>query len=168
MKDHFFYGIRSDIRNSIHHFYNDEMVTFSQLLVKAHQHEEEDNTPKLLSKSVVADSTLEYRVDKLIERCNKRSNSSLNRVNWDDNCNYGTPPFQQNQRSRGDFWTNSHPTVNDIWQNLRGPEPSAAGPFGESDVSRPKLDNYTPFKERYQQIPPTLFDEVKTQLKEMI
>ena len=31
-----------------------------------------------------------------------------------------------------------------------------------------KLDNYTPFKERYRQIPPTLFDEVKKHLKEMI
>ena len=31
-----------------------------------------------------------------------------------------------------------------------------------------KLDNYTLFKERYQQIPPTLFDEVKAHLKEMI
>ena len=30
-----------------------------------------------------------------------------------------------------------------------------------------KLDNYTPFKERYQRIPPTLFDEVKKHLKEM-
>ena len=31
-----------------------------------------------------------------------------------------------------------------------------------------KLDNYTPFKERHHRIPPTLFDEVKTHLKEMI
>ena len=31
-----------------------------------------------------------------------------------------------------------------------------------------KLDNYTPFKERYRHIPPTLFNEVKTHLKEMI
>ena len=32
LKDHFFYGIRSDIHNSIHHLYDDETVTFSQLL----------------------------------------------------------------------------------------------------------------------------------------
>ena len=31
-----------------------------------------------------------------------------------------------------------------------------------------KLDNYTPFKERYRHIPPNLFDEVKNHLKEMI
>ena len=31
-----------------------------------------------------------------------------------------------------------------------------------------KLDNYTPFKERYHRIPPHLFDEVKNHLKEMI
>ena len=31
-----------------------------------------------------------------------------------------------------------------------------------------KLDNYTPFKERYRRIPPHLFEEVKNHLKEMI
>ena len=31
-----------------------------------------------------------------------------------------------------------------------------------------RLDNYTPFKERYLRIPPNLFDEVKNHLKEMI
>ena len=31
-----------------------------------------------------------------------------------------------------------------------------------------RLDNYTPFKERYRRIPPNLFDEVKKHLKEMI
>ena len=36
LKDRFFYGIHSDLCNSIHHLYNDETVTFSQLLVKAH------------------------------------------------------------------------------------------------------------------------------------
>ena len=137
MKDRFFYGIRSDIRNSIRHLHDDEMVTFSQLLVKVCRNEEEDTTSKLLSKSAVAESTLEHRVDKLIERSNGQFNTNPTRVPWDDNRNYGRPPFQQNQSSRGDFQINSHPTVHDIWQNLRGPEPSAAGPFGESDGSRP-------------------------------
>ena len=31
-----------------------------------------------------------------------------------------------------------------------------------------RLDNYTPFKERYHRIQPHLFDEVKNHLKEMI
>ena len=31
-----------------------------------------------------------------------------------------------------------------------------------------KLDNYTPFRERYRHIPPNLFEEVKNHLKEMI
>ena len=33
---------------------------------------------------------------------------------------------------------------------------------------RIRLDNYTPFKERYRRIPPHLFDEVKNHLKEML
>ena len=100
LKDHFFYGIRSDIHNSICHLYDDETVTFSQLLVKVHQNEEEDNTSKLLNKSAVAESTLEHRVDKLIERSNGQFNTDLTRVPQDDNHSYGRPPFQQNQRSR--------------------------------------------------------------------
>ena len=44
LKDRFFYGIRSDLRNSVHHLYDDEVVTFSQLFVKAHQNEEEEMT----------------------------------------------------------------------------------------------------------------------------
>ena len=67
LKDHFFYGIRSDICNSIHHLYDDETVTFSQLLVKARRNEEEETTSKLVNKSAIADSTLEERVDRLIE-----------------------------------------------------------------------------------------------------
>ena len=70
LKDHFFYGIRSDIHNSIHHLFDDEAVTFSQLLVKVHQNEEEDNTSKLINKSAVAESTLGQRVNKLIVRSN--------------------------------------------------------------------------------------------------
>ena len=31
-----------------------------------------------------------------------------------------------------------------------------------------KLDNYTPFKERYHIIPPNLFDEVRSHLKEKL
>ena len=36
LKDCFFYGIRSDLQNSIRHLYDEDTVTFSQLLVKAH------------------------------------------------------------------------------------------------------------------------------------
>ena len=85
--------------------YDDETVTFSQLLVKAHRNEEEETTSKLINKSAVADSTLEERVDRFIERSNQfnEPNPSPNRDNRDNSHNYGRPPFQQNQRSRGDF-----------------------------------------------------------------
>ena len=93
LKYHLFYGIRSDIRNSIHHQYDDEKVTFCQLLVKAHRNEEEDTTSKLFSKSAVADSTLENRVERLIERSNQSSqfNPNPNRTNRDNSHSYGGP-----------------------------------------------------------------------------
>ena len=105
LKDHFFYGIKSDICNSICHLYDDETVTFSQLLVKAHRNEEKETTSKLINKSVVSDSTLEERVDRLIERSNQsnKPNPGLSKDNRDNSQNYGRPPFQQNQRSRGDL-----------------------------------------------------------------
>ena len=65
LKDHFFYGIRSDLWNSIHHLYDKDTVTFSQLLVKAHQNEEEMSL-KLVNKGSVMGNTLEERVDRLI------------------------------------------------------------------------------------------------------
>ena len=49
----------------------------------------------------------------------------------------GDPHFSKT-KDLGEFWTNSCPTVHDIRQNLRGPEASAAGPFEESDGSKPK------------------------------
>ena len=105
LKDCFFYGIKSDVCNSIYHLYDDETVTFSQLLVKAHRNEEEETTSKLINKSAVADSTLEERVDRFIERSNQfnQPNPGPSRDNRDNSHNYGRPPFQQNQRSRGDF-----------------------------------------------------------------
>ena len=85
-KDHFFHGIKSDIHNSICHPNDDETVTFSQLLVKAHRNEEEETTSKLISKSAVSDSTLEERVDRLIERSNQSNqpNPGPNKDNRDN------------------------------------------------------------------------------------
>ena len=138
LKDHFFYGIRSDLRNSIHHLYDDDTVTFSQLLVKARRNEEEEMTSKLVNKSAMMDNTLEERVDRLIAKSNQRpSPSTSSQGNQDNNRNYGRPPLQRNQRPKRNPTPNfQEPHVN-IQQNLRGPEPSAAGPFGESDGSRP-------------------------------
>ena len=68
LKDCFFYGIQSDIHNSIHHLFDDDTVTFSQLLVKTHRNEEEETSSKLVNKSAVADTTLEERVDRLIAK----------------------------------------------------------------------------------------------------
>ena len=97
LKDCFFYGIRSDIHNSICHHYDDETVTFSQLLVKAHRNEEEETTSKLVNKSAVADSTLEERADRLIAISNQSNHPSPgpSQDNRDTSHNYGRPPFNK-------------------------------------------------------------------------
>ena len=75
-KDHFFYGIHPDLQNSIHHLYDDETVTFLQLLIKARQNEEEEMTSKLVNKGSVMGNTLEERVDQLIAKSNQEPPSS--------------------------------------------------------------------------------------------
>ena len=92
LKDCFFCGIRSDLRNSIHHLNDNDTVTFSQLLVKAHRNAEEEMASKLINKSTVMDNTPEERVDRLIVKSNQRlpPDSSL-RGNPDSSHNYGRP-----------------------------------------------------------------------------
>ena len=100
-----FHGIKSDICNSICHLYDDRAVNFSQLLVKAHRNEEEETTSKLINKSAVTESTLGERDDRLIEKTNlfHQPNPGPSKDNRDNGQNYGRPPFQQNQGSRGEF-----------------------------------------------------------------
>ena len=74
LKDCFFYGICCDLRNSIRHLYDEDTVTFSQLLVKAHQNEEEEEeemSSQLVNKGSVMGNTLEERVDRLIAKSNQ-------------------------------------------------------------------------------------------------
>ena len=104
LKDRFFYGIKGELQNSIRHLYDNESVTFSQLLVKARRNEEEEITSKVVNKNVTVGNnpTLEQRVDSLIAKSN-RNQASPNSPNRDNSQNYGRPPFQSNQRSRGDY-----------------------------------------------------------------
>ena len=92
LNDCFFYGIKSDIHNSIHHLYNDNTETFSQLLVKAHRNKEEETASKLVNKSAVTDTTLEERVDRLMVKSNQPSPGPI-RDNMDNSHNYERPPF---------------------------------------------------------------------------
>ena len=101
LKDHFFYGIRSDLQNSIRHLYNDDMVTFSQLLVKVRRNEEEEMTSKLVNKGAVMDDALEERVDRLIAKYNQRQ--PLNTSFWgnpDNSHNYGRSPSNESKGER--------------------------------------------------------------------
>ena len=140
LKDRFFYGIKSELQNSIRHLYDNESVTFSQLLVKARRNEEEETTSRVVSKNMmVQDGTiLEQRVDHVLAKSNSNPASAPQpQDNRDNSQNYGRPPFQFNPRSKRDYRQSSGPPQLDIRQNLRGSKPSAAGPFGETDVSRP-------------------------------
>ena len=68
LKDRFFYGIKSELRNSIRHLYDNETIIFSQLLVKARRNEEEESASRLVNKNVMIhdNTTLEQRVEQII------------------------------------------------------------------------------------------------------
>ena len=72
LKDRFFYGIKSELRNSIRHLYDDESITFSQLLVKARRNEEEETTSHVVGKNTMVQdgTTLEQRVDYVLTKSN--------------------------------------------------------------------------------------------------
>ena len=105
LKDRFFYGIGSDLRNSIHHLYNDDMVTFSQLLVKACTNEEEEMTSKLVKKGAIMENTLKERVDRLIVKSNQRQppNTSF-QGNPDNSHNYGRSPSPTKPKARKKYY----------------------------------------------------------------
>ena len=106
--------------------------------MKAHRNEVEETTSKIVSKNVTIghDSTLEQRVDNLIAKSNSNP-APLNPTNGDNSHNYGYPPFQSSSRPKRDYRLDPGCPPMDIWQNLRGPETSAAGPYREADSSRP-------------------------------
>ena len=58
------------MRNSIRHLYDDEKVTFEELLMKVRQNEDEEVLAKVTSKSILVDAEikngLEEKVDKLL------------------------------------------------------------------------------------------------------
>ena len=138
LKERFFYRIKSELRDSIRHLYNNESITFSQLLVKARRNEEEETTSKIVSKNVTIGhgSTLEQRVDDLIAKSNSNP-APPSPTNGDSGRNYGRSPFQSSSRPKRDYRQDPGCPPMDIWQNLRGPGTSAAGPYRKADSSRP-------------------------------
>ena len=116
LKDPFFYGIRPDLRNSIRHLYDDEMVTFSQLLIKAHQNKEEEMTSKLVNKGSVMGNTLEERVDWLIAKSNQEPPS--NQRGNPNGHSFDRASYVCSQRLKRNLNSNFQKPQNDIHQNL--------------------------------------------------
>ena len=116
LKDCFFYGIHPDFQNSICHLYDDEMITFSQLLVKTHHNEEEEMTSKLVNKGSVMGNTLEERVDQLIVKSNQEL--PLNQRVNSNGCVFDRPSYGHNRGPEGGLNLDFQKPRNDIRQNL--------------------------------------------------
>ena len=127
LRDRFFYGIKAEMRNSIRHLYDDEKVTFGELLMKARRNEDEEVLAKVTSKSVSVDTEikdgLEEKVDKLLAVA-KSSQYNVEKGKRDS----GQTPKQTPTNSRQNTPTKRD---GDVRNNLKGPEANASGPFPE-------------------------------------
>ena len=54
--DGFFHGIKAEMRNSIQHLYDDDKVTFGELLLKARRNEDEEVLAKVTLKALSVES----------------------------------------------------------------------------------------------------------------
>ena len=128
LRDMFFYGIKAEMRNSIRHLYDNEKVTFGELLMKARRNEDEEVLAKVTPKSVSVDMEiknggLEEKVDKLLVVA-KSSQYSIEKGKRDSS----QTPKQIPTNSRQNTPTKRD---GDMRSNLQGPEANASGPFPE-------------------------------------
>ena len=127
LRDRFFYSIKAEMRNSIRHLFDDEKVTFGELLMKARRNKDEEVLDKVTSKSVSVDTEikdgLEEKVDKLLAVA-KSSQYNVEKGKRDS----GQTPKQTPMNSRQNTPTKRD---GDMRNNLKGPEANALGPFPE-------------------------------------
>ena len=127
LRDRFFYSIKAEMRNSIRHLYDNEKVTFGELLMKARRNEDEEVLAKVTSKSVLVDAEikngLEEKVDKLLAVA-KLSQYSIEKEKRDS----GHTPKQTPTNSRQNTPTKRD---RDMRSNLQGLEANVSGPFLE-------------------------------------
>ena len=70
LRDRFFYGVKTEMSNSIWYLYDDDKVMFRELLLKARRNEDEEVLAKVTSKALLVESEvkddLEEKVNKLL------------------------------------------------------------------------------------------------------
>ena len=117
------------MRNSIWHLYNDDKVTFGELLLKARRNEDEEVLAKVISKALSVESEvkndLEEKVNKLLavaksgqmEKDKDKQDRSRPPKLTPTNSGQNTPKKRDGER--------------DIRTNLQGPGVNASGPFAD-------------------------------------
>ena len=115
------------MRNSIQHLYDDDKVTFGELLLKARRNEDEEVLAKVTSKALSVETEtkngLEEKVDKLLtvvksgqmEKGKDKRDRSRTPRSTPTNSGQNTPKERDGER--------------DIRTNLQGPGVNASGPF---------------------------------------
>ena len=130
LRDRFFYGVKTEMRNSIRHLYDDGKATFGELLLKARRNEDEEVLAKVTSKALSVESEvkddLEEKVNKLlavaksgqIEKGKDKQDRSRPPKLTPTNSGQNTPKRRDGER--------------DIRTILQGPGVNASGPFADN------------------------------------
>ena len=127
LRDRFFYGIKAEMRNGIWHLYDDEKVTFGELLLKARRNEDEEVLARVTSKATSVEPEtkggLEEKYDKLLAVA-KSGKIGKDKAKRDRSRTPKSTPANSRQNT---------PTKRDGEQdaktNLQGPGVNASGPF---------------------------------------
>ena len=127
LRDRFFYGVITEMRNSIRHLYDDDKATFRELLLKARRNEDEEVLAKVTSKALSVESEekndLEEKVNMLLavaksgqmEKGKDKQDRSRPLKLTPTNSRQNTPKKRDGEQ--------------DIRTNLQGPGVNASGPF---------------------------------------
>ena len=110
--------MKMEMRNSIQHLYDNEKITFGELLLKARRNEDEEVLAKVTSKASSLETEvkngLEEKVDKLLAVA-KSEQMEKGKDKRDRSRTPNTPMKRDRER--------------DVRTNLQGPEINASGPF---------------------------------------
>ena len=127
LRDRFFYGTKMGMRNSIQHLYDDEKITFGELLLKARRNDDEEVLAKVTLKASSVETEvkdgLEEKVDKLLavvksgqmEKGKDKRDRSRTPKSTPTNLEQNTPMKRDREQ--------------DVRTNLQGLRINASGPF---------------------------------------
>ena len=127
LRDHFFCGIKAEMRNNIRHLYDSKKVTFGELLLKARRNEDEEMLAKVTSKSSVMESEVKGDLEEKVDNLQAVAKTGQMNNGKDKRDRSRTPKSTPTNSRQGT--PTKRDSEHDIRNSLQGPGVNALGPF---------------------------------------